>query len=310
MLKKQDQGAGTPHVTVVIPCYNRADTVAEAVETVLSQDYPSFDVIAVDDNSTDATLDVLSRMDDPRLRVVTNPGPRGPCSTRNHGAALSNSPWIAFQDSDDIWLPGKLMRQMAEVSGTDAVAVYCGMVVKDDATASSPVLRRYPGADITHVSGDIMPSLAFKSFISTQTVIIRRDVFEAVGGFDETFQALVDWELMLRVAQQGNVAFVDDDLVIQRLSGNSITRTPRKRVMAQEMVLAKHADMLAGYKGALAFHHRRLAGGHRIGRQFAQASKHAMAAWRTSGSPRFLAEAAYAALRARFSPGAGKGESS
>ncbi len=286
-----------PYVTVVIPCFNREDTVREAVQSVLDQDYPSFDVIAVDDNSTDRTLAILNSISDPRLSVVTNPGKGGPCTTRNFGVAQSNSPWIAFQDSDDLWLPGKLSRQMAVIGASETVAVYCAMVVKNDTNPDSPVLSRYPGPEITHRKGDILPSLIYSSFISTQTAIVRRDVFDAVQGFDEDFPALVDWELMLRVAQKGNVAFIDEDLVIQRLSGNSITRAPIKRLTAQKMILEKHSDLLASYPGAKSFHHARVAGALRQNGDFSGAAEQAMMAWRSGKNPKHLAVSMFNSLR-------------
>lgn len=295
-----------PHVSVVIPCYNRADTVAEAVQSVLSQDYPALDVIAVDDQSDDGTVAALEAIDDPRVTILSNPGRRGPSPTRNHGVRHSRAAWIAFQDSDDVWLPGKLRRQMERLAEGDFVAAYCGMVVKPDTRPESPALKRYPDPAMQPLEGDILPSLTRNSYISTQMLVVRRDVFDAVGGFDEDLPALVDWELMLRVAQQGPVAFVDDDLVIQRMSDNSITRSSRKRLGAQEYVLDKHAALLARYPGVLAFHHNRVAGGHRMFGDYARAAHHARAALRASpANLRYIAKAAYLSLRALITPGGG-----
>lgn len=287
-----------PHVTVVIPCHNREDTVSEAVFSVLEQDYPSFDVVAVDDSSTDRTVEILQGIDDPRLSIAFNSGPRGPSATRNHGAAQSSAPWIAFQDSDDIWLPGKLRKQMERVAESDYVAVYCGMIIKEDGRPATPVQDRIPGPEITTLDGDILPSLVKNSFISTQMVAIRRDVFDTVGGFDEALPALVDWELMLRVAQQGPVAFVDEDLVVQRMSPNSITRSSKKRLGAQEYVLNKHETLLSAYPEALGHHHHRIAGAHRMFGNISEAAKNAKAAWRAQPmNMKYLANVAYLSLK-------------
>ena len=148
------------------------------------------------------------------------------------------------------------------------------------------------------MQGDILPSLTHGSYISTQMLVIRRDVFDAVGGFDEDLLALVEWELMLRVAQKGPVAFVDRDLVVQRMSGNSITRSSRKRLAAQEYVLEKHYPLLQGYPAALARHHHRLAGGYRMMQDWPAAARHARQAARVaSGNPRYRLNALY--LRCR-----------
>ena len=286
-------------VCVVIPCFNREDTVAEAVKSVLDQDQPAMEVIAVDDNSTDRTLEVLREIDDPRLRVVRNPGRGGPSSTRNYGAGLSDAPWIAFQDSDDLWLPGRLSRQMARLAEGDFVAAYCGMQVKADTDPSTPVTRVVPDRIANRpLEGDIRQSLARTSFISTQMLTLRRDVFDRAGGFDEDLPALEDWDLMLRIAQIGPVAFVDDDLVVQRMSGNSITRSNSKRLTAQARIIVKHADLLAGYPDVLAHHHHRLAGGYRLAGDHSKAADHAFAAFRTKpGNVKYLGNALY--LRAR-----------
>lgn len=291
-----------PRVSVVIPCHNREDTVAEAVQSVLNQDFTDLEVVAVDDASSDGTVEVLRGIDDPRLRIAANPGPRGPSAARNHGVSLSAAPFIAFQDSDDIWLAGKLSAQMARLEPGDHVAAYCGMLVKDDARPETPVQARHPDPAIRPLEGDILPSLTRGSYISTQMLVVRRDVFDAVGGFDVDLQALVDWELMLRVAQKGPVAFVDADLVVQRMSGNSITRSSRKRLAAQEYVLARHAGLMARYPAALARHHHRLAGGYRMFAEYGTAADHAVRALRAApGNPRYIANALYLRGRALLS---------
>ncbi len=287
-----------PCISVIIPCYNRAQTVRAAVDSVLAQTWPNFSVIAVDDNSTDATLEVLKSIDDPRLRVVQNPGPRGPSAGRNYGVSLADSPWIAFQDSDDLWRPERLARQMAEVGKTGAAFAYCGMVVKNDITPESPVLRRYPGPEITHKSGDILPSLVRDSFISTQMILMQRDLFHQAGGFDPDLPALVDWDLCLRTAQLAPVAFVDEDLVIQRFTDNSITRAPRKRTRALAQILNKHHALFARYPGVLAHHYQTLAGALRRQGNYPAAAEQGFAAWRAEPTPKRLALALYTKTRA------------
>ncbi len=271
----------SPKVAVVIPCYNRETSVRAAVESVLAQGYPALEVIAVDDHSTDGTRAALEAIADPRLRVVANPGPRGVSAARNHGVRETDAAVIAFQDSDDLWRPGKLAAQMACLAADPArVAVYCGMVVTDDAAPPGAPVLRYPGPGIAPREGDILPSLVRGSFISTQTLLLRRAAFDAAGGFDEALPALVDWDLMLRVAPLGRVGFVDADLVEQRMSGNSITRARDKRLAAQERILVKHADLLAGFPAARAHHHYRLAGAWRRAGDMRRAGDHAAAARR------------------------------
>lgn len=291
-----------PNVSVIVPCHNREDTVVEAIDSVFTQDYENLEVIAVDDASTDGTLDVLRQIDDPRLRVTENPGKNGVSAARNHGVALSNAPWIAFQDSDDVWLPGKLSAQMARLEDSDYVAAYCRMLIKADTKPDTPVQGSVPDPDIAPLDGYILESLTRHSYISTQMLVLRRDVFDRVGGFDEDLPALVDWELMLRVAQEGPVAFIDSDLVVQRMSDNSITNSSRKRLGAQEYILEKHHDLLTGYPASLAFHHNRIAGGHRIFGNWRDAARHARLAVRAApNSLKYRLYAAYLNIRAAVS---------
>ncbi len=303
--------AGSLTLTVVIPCYNRADSVAAAVQSVLDQDWPAaqagkpgFEVIAVDDGSTDATLAVLRGIADPRLRVIENPGPKGACGARNAGARAGSGAWIAFQDSDDLWRPAKLRRQMAALAaaGPDCVAVYCGMEIRG---ADGGIAGRVPDpAARGPRAGAILPALVWTSLVSTQTLIVRRDAFEAAQGFDPAMPALQDWDLMLRVAAEGPVAFVEEALVEQRLSGNSITRSSAKRVDAQERLLRNHAGLWARHPAAAAYHHYRIAGGHRRLGAYRPARAAAEAAARLApGQWRYRAMAAWLKLASAFTPG-------
>lgn len=260
------------HVTVVVPCFNRAGTAEAAVRSVLAQTYPHFDVVAVDDGSEDATLAVLNSINDPRLTVLQNTGPKGVCGARNTGAANAKGTWIAFQDSDDLWHPEKLEKQIAKVKSGNPVAVYCAMAIVKGEGLTKKQVGRVPRADATGHTGDIRKAVADTSLISTQTLMIRKDIFAETLGFDPDFEALVDWELMIRVAEKGQIAFVDEELVTQRLSDNSITRSTRKRLTAQEKLLAKHHALIAHYPVALAKHHFRIAGAQRQFRQFDQAA--------------------------------------
>lgn len=264
-----------PHVSVVVPCYNRANEARAAIQSVLDQDYPSFDVIAVDDHSSDDTWDVINAISAPNYRVVRNTRAKGVSGARNTGVDETAGPWVAFQDSDDLWRAGKLAAQIqAAMAMENSVAVFCAMEICNDGQRTG----RVPAASDTHLSGDILPGLTQNSFISTQTVMIRRDVYVAVEGFDENLTALVDWELMLRVAQHGPVAYVDAELVEQRMSGNSITNSTERRLGAQQFVLDKHLSLFEKYPSALARHHNRIAGGHRQFGRPRKALSHAIAA--------------------------------
>ena len=255
-------GSAVPVVSVVIPAYDRAATIRPAVESVLRQTLADIEVIVVDDGSADGTADAARRIPDPRVRVVALGENRGVSAARNEGVRAARAPWIAFQDSDDEWLPEKLALQMAALGEGD-VAVYCGMAVIGTTAAGRTRIDYVPDPRLTGISGEIEPALSKGSFISTQTLVARRDAILDVGGFDEALRALVDWDLALRLCRTGRVAFVDAPLVHQRFSENSITRSARTRVEARTRIFEKYAPRFADLPGALEINARAVAGGWR-----------------------------------------------
>lgn len=268
----------SPSVSVVIPAYNRAASIRAAVDSVLRQTHADFELLVVDDGSTDGTLEALAGVRDPRLRLLSNPRNMGASAARNTGIRHARGTWVAFQDSDDEWLPEKLDRQMARIAaiGPDCVAAYCGMAVVGEADQSSGQrtrLRYVPDPSIAEVEGDVLPSLLHKSLASTQTLVARRDCLEACGGFDETMPALIDWECAIRLAKLGPFAFVDAPLVVQYFSDNSITRHRDRRLIARRRIVEKNLDLLRHRPALLAEHYRDIAGDERRQGQLTEAGK-------------------------------------
>ena len=254
-----------PTVSVVIPAFNRAETIRAAVKSVLSQSYGDLELLVVDDGSTDGTMAVLAGLHDRRLRPLSNPRNMGVSAARNTGIRQARGTWIAFQDSDDEWMPQKLEKQMARIAalGPECVGGYCGMTIVGSPLArpSDALPERYfPDAALGVREGDILESLLNVSLISTQTLIARRDLLLKVGGFDEALPALVDWDCVLRLSRLGPFAFVDEPLVRQYFSENSITRSREKRAYARERIVQKNFDLLGDRPALLASHYRQIAG--------------------------------------------------
>jgi glycosyltransferase involved in cell wall biosynthesis len=231
------------------------------VESVLAQSFHDFELILVDDASTDDSLAIARGLTDTRIRILVQETNAGASAARNAGIAAAQAEWVAFQDSDDLWFPDKLARQMARLTaaGADHVAAYCGMLIEDLSHSGKPA-RYLPDPAIVPREGDILDSLLERSFISTQTLIVRRDLALQLGGFDPEMPALVDWEFMIRLAQLGTVALVDAPLVQQRFSDNSLTRSAERRLRARQRILQKHHALLAVRPRTLALHHNAIAG--------------------------------------------------
>lgn len=290
-----------PAVTVVIPAYDRAATIRAAIESVLRQSFADFELVVVDDGSTDGTLDAARAVEDPRLRVVAAPANGGAAAARNLGAAEARAPWIAFQDSDDEWLPGKLARQMARLADAPAATVgcYCGLLVVgalDPRPGERTRLAYNPPPETAQVEGDILAPMLSRNLVSTQTLVVRRDAFAALGGFDAGMPALEDWDFAIRLAARGPLAFVDEPLVLQRFSANSLTRHADRQLAAQTRMVEKNLALYAARPDALAGQYYALAGiARRLGRYDAARDLLARARRTRPGNPRPWAMSLYVA---------------
>ena len=300
-----------PRISVVIPAFNREATIRGAIESVLAQSFTDFEVLVVDDASTDATVEAVRNVADPRVRLLANPRNMGAGAARNTGLHAARGDWVAFQDSDDEWLPRKLERQMARLDapGTDWIAAYCGMLVLGTAEAQGstpdarPKIDYLPAQGPHPVEGDLRQALLSVNSISPQTLVARRAVLARIGGFDESLSAVEDWDLALRLAQEGAIACVDEPLVIQRFSPNSLSRQIARRLAARRAILAKHHALFAQDPALLARHHA----GHAT--LYARLGEHAEA-WRAlraalalrPASPRLWARALMLALPRRTIP--------
>lgn len=262
------QPSPSPAVSVVLPAFNREGSIRMAIESVLRQSWTDFELLVVDDGSVDATMARAAEVADPRLRLIAHPHNMGASAARNTGIREARGEWVAFQDSDDEWLPLKLEKQMARIAaaGEDCVACYCGMAVVGGLAHTPGArtrLRYIPDPAIAAVEGDILPALLQRSLASTQTLVARRAALAQAGGFDEGLPALEDWDCALRLAQLGPFAFVDEPLVMQHFSANSITQSAARMLAARERIIGKNRGLFDGHPGVLAQHYRSLAGGHR-----------------------------------------------
>jgi glycosyltransferase involved in cell wall biosynthesis len=236
-----------PTVTALIPAYNAAPYIRAAVESVLAQTYPVQQIIIVDDGSTDDCRGALGELAErvTCLRIDNS----GPAHARNVGLAASDAELIAFLDADDIWEPGKIAAQVADLVADPAAALtYCGKSLIDTA---GKALGDFPQSN--YPSGDIFLEMLSANYISTTSVVLaRRHVLVALGGFPEgeQFRNCEDYELWLRIALAHRVASSPARQVRYRIHPGNATRNSSGRYKGMLAAL-ESAESVARQRGRL-----------------------------------------------------------
>ncbi|CAB1068153.1 Putative N-acetylgalactosaminyl-diphosphoundecaprenol glucuronosyltransferase [Olavius algarvensis Delta 1 endosymbiont] len=203
------KSAKYPRVSVILPTYNRGWILRDAIDSVLVQDFTDFELLVVDDGSTDDTGEILDSYG--RDIIVLRQGNQGVSAARNRGIAESRARLIAFLDSDDCWLPQKLTRQVAFFQSNPAARI-----CQTEETWVRNGVRVNPKKRHQKLSGMIFePSLAL-CLVSPSAVMIRRTLFGSIGVFDERLPACEDYDLWLRVSCRYPVFLIDEPLIIKR----------------------------------------------------------------------------------------------
>jgi len=196
-------------VSVIIPTYNRSDLVLQAVTSVLEQTFKDMEILVVDDGSTDGTADKLEPFS-AKIRLLRHERTRGVSAARNTGIVASSAPLIAFLDSDDRWLPGKLdaqVRFFREHAG--AVACQTREIWIRRGRRVNPARRHIKP------SGDIFEASLERCLVSPSAVMIRRSLFDEVGLFDEDMPVCEDYDLWLRISSRYPIHLIDEDLLVR-----------------------------------------------------------------------------------------------
>ncbi len=234
-----------PKVSVVIPTYNRAHVLGEAMQSVLDQTFDGFELIVVDDGSTDNTKEVVASFGDPRIKYIYQEN-RGASAAYNTGILASRGEYIAFLDSDDIWLPQKLELQVKLLNSRPDVALVCSDGYIFDVRTNSTLGRYWHGVpfgyrvDPQRASRDpLREMLVWGCFISETFVMVRREVFNEVGGYDESLKDHVDWDMYVRVCQRFAIETIDIPLAKMRKHDANLSSNFDRLYEGAEVVLNK-----------------------------------------------------------------------
>ena len=196
-----------PQVTVILPSWNRADWLKKSIDSVLEQTFRDFELIVVDDASTDSTQEILTSYSG-KIRSITFAKNLGVSAARNAAVKNCDSEWIAFLDSDDFWHPHKLQKQIAQT----VIRAECPIHFTDEIWIRNGV-RVNPKKKHQKLEGWIFkPSLEL-CLMSPSTVLLRRELFDVHGLFDETLPICEDYDLWLRLTAQHQVALLNEKLM-------------------------------------------------------------------------------------------------
>lgn len=203
-------------VSVIIPAYNAEAFIVDTVNSALNQTYQDLEVIVVDDGSKDGTVAALQPFGH-RIRVHRQAN-GGVAKARNTGVGLASGSWIAFLDADDLWLPSKLERQLAVSSAPMLFTDRFNIGARGDL----PELQ----SDVTPMhGGDVFVALMREgNFITNTSVMLRRALFEKMGGFYTGLNGTEDWDLWIRIAEQHEIGFVPEPLVRYRFHPGGLSR--------------------------------------------------------------------------------------
>jgi GT2 family glycosyltransferase len=207
-----------PTISVVVPAYNGERTILETIKSIQQQTFSDFELIVINDGSTDRTLERLATVEDPRLKVFSYENGGLPVA-RNRGIARAMGEFITFIDADDLWTPDKLELQLAALQQhPEAGVAYSWTLVMDEKGEGF-----YPGKSVSF-EGNVYSQLLLSNFIASgSNVMLRKEAIASVGEFDPTLRSCEDWDYWLRVAARWSFVVVPKYQILYRQSSGAMS---------------------------------------------------------------------------------------
>ncbi|MEH1812666.1 MAG: glycosyltransferase [Nostoc sp.] len=207
-----------PKTSVIIPAYNSENTITQTIQSVLNQTLSDLELIVINDGSEDSTLDVVTQIKDPRIKIFSYTNAGGNVS-RNRGLQLAVGEFVSFLDADDLWTPDKLQSQLKALQENATATVAYSWTDYIDENGEIVL----SGTHIT-ANGDIYEKLLLTNFLENgSNPLIRREALIKLGGFDESLSAAQDWDMWLRLACQFDFVCVPSVQILYRISANSVS---------------------------------------------------------------------------------------
>lgn len=212
-------------ISVLIPTYNCDAYVHEAINSVLNQTYKNFEIIVVDDGSTDNTKDVLRPYEEKKLITYIYQNNSVPAVARNTGILNSSGDYIAFLDADDLWMPEKLEKMIKKINDKKKFGMVITSVNFVDLYGN--ILRTTNYDQMTE--DEIKEILMERCIVVMSSVLIQREVFEHIGLFDENLTYAEDWDFFYRLAREYRIGIINEPLTVYRVRESSLMRDRAKR---------------------------------------------------------------------------------
>lgn len=222
-----------PNVSVIIPAYNAMTYLPETVESVLRQTFTDFEVLIIDDGSSDHIVEWVSQLVDPRVKLISQEN-QGACAARNTGIAQAQGEYIALLDADDLWEPTILEKQVRCLEDDPAVGlVHTWMAIIDQQ-------GRPTGRVITsNAEGEVWKQLVEKNPVPCSSVMVRRCCFDTVGVFDQSLLNIDDWDMWIRIAACYRFAVIKEPLMRYRQHHNNMTKNWQVVEQACRLIIEK-----------------------------------------------------------------------
>jgi glycosyltransferase involved in cell wall biosynthesis len=230
-----------PLVSIIIPMYNSAHTISDTIHSVMAQTYDNYEIILVDDGSTDTTKEVIRHYDDAVTYVYQVNG--GPSSARNTGIKRAKGDLIAFLDADDVWVPHKLSKQVEMFADNPQLGLCASACNNCNSDLEIEELH-----DICPTSSQrIWKEMLVQNLFATPTVVVRRECFDKAGLFNESFGFAEDWDMWLRIVSCHTAAYSNEPLCLCRRLDNGLTKTVSpKKMQDWETIIKLHKSRFNG----------------------------------------------------------------
>ncbi len=226
-------------MSVILPVYNRESTITRAIKSVLNQSYDEIELIIVDDASDDNTVEMIRHSNDKRIVFIQSKSRGGAGKARNIGLKIAKGNYIAFQDSDDEWLPCKLEKQLSYMKKENYKISFTPYKLMEE-TKTLIIPYNYNQLD-SYIISDILKK---GNIIGTPTLVLEKEVIDNVGVFDESMPAWEDYELIIRIAKKYTIGCVKEILLHAYRQEQCISTNYGKVIYSAMYILRKHMDFV------------------------------------------------------------------